>query len=98
MCQVKLTALPQQQKFGQDKLDILPHYGRECEVRFICNGGCPKNRIRKTPQGEDGLNYLCPGYKAFFTHIDRPMRIMARLLRSGRPAAEVMKTYSGSNV
>ena len=94
----ELTVLPQQQKFGQDKLDTLPRYCMECEVRFICNGGCPKNRIRKTPQGEDGLNYLCPGYKAFFTHIDRPMRIMARLLRSGRPAAEVMKTYSGSNV
>ena len=94
----ELAVLPQQQKFGQDKVDTLPRYCRECEVRFICNGGCPKNRIRKTPQGEDGLNYLCPGYKAFFTHIDRPMRIMARQLRSGRQAAEVMKMYSSSNL
>jgi uncharacterized protein len=43
-----------------------------------------------TPDGDPGLNYLCAGYKAFFTHIDRPMRLMADLLRRGRYADEVM--------
>ena len=38
-----------------------------------------------------GLNYLCAGYKAFFTHVDRPMKIMADLLRRGRYADEVMQ-------
>jgi uncharacterized protein len=36
------------------------------------------------------LNYLCAGYKAFFTHVDKPMRIMARLLRRNRAPAEMM--------
>lgn len=80
----------QQRKFGLNKRDTLPRYCRECEVRFVCNGGCPKNRILHTPDGEPGLNYLCPGYKAFFTHIDEPMRFMANELRMQRPPANVM--------
>jgi uncharacterized protein len=87
---IELVASDQQRKFGQDKLDTLPRYCRECEVRFACHGGCPKNRFIETPDGEPGLNYLCAGYKAFFYHIDRPMRIMADLLRRDRAPAEVM--------
>ena len=56
----------------------------------ICNGECPKNRFIETPDGESGLNYLCEGYKAFFTHADSPMKIMAELIRKDRPASEVM--------
>jgi len=85
-----LAASPAQRRFGQDKLDTLPRYCRECEVRFACHGECPKNRFTHTPDGEPGLNYLCAGYRAFFNHIDRPMRIMADLLRRGRAPAEVM--------
>ena len=86
----ELVASDQQRKFGDDKRDTLPRYCLECEVRFACYGGCPRNRFVQTPDGEDGLNYLCAGYKAFFTHVDRPMRIMADLLRHGRYADEVM--------
>ena len=31
-----------QQAFGQAKLTTLPKYCRECDVRFACNGGCPR--------------------------------------------------------
>jgi serine-type anaerobic sulfatase-maturating enzyme len=82
-----------QAKFGNDKLDALPRYCRQCEVRFACNGECPKHRFTKTPDGEDGLNYLCPAYKMFFNHIDPHMRVMAELLQSGRAAAEIMTMF-----
>jgi uncharacterized protein len=99
---IELVASDKQRKFGQDKKDTLPAYCRECEVLFACHGGCPKNRFceaprspqggvgSETPDGEAGLNYLCAGYKAFFNHIDRPMRIMAELLRQDRAPAEIV--------
>ena len=85
-----LVSSEQQRTFGADKRDTLPKYCRECHVRFACNGECPKNRFLTTPDGDPGLNYLCAGYKSFFTHIDHPMRLMANLLRHGRYADEVM--------
>lgn len=80
----------QQWKFGQDKRDTLPRYCRECEVRFACNGECPKHRFIRTPDGEDGLNYLCAGYKKFFKHIDPYMKFMAEQFLQERPPASVM--------
>jgi serine-type anaerobic sulfatase-maturating enzyme len=80
----------QQRKFGSDKLDSLPAYCQKCDVRFACNGECPKHRFIKTPEGEAGLNYLCTGYKLFFHHIDPYMRFMAEELRHQRPPANVM--------
>ncbi|MEE4214525.1 MAG: SPASM domain-containing protein, partial [Bacteroidales bacterium] len=59
----------QQREFGDNKLNSLPAYCLDCDVRDMCNGGCPKNRFQKTPSGEPGLNYLCPGYKMIFNHI-----------------------------
>ena len=87
---LQLVTSDQQRQFGLAKRDTLPRYCRECSVRFACHGECPKNRFMTTPDGEPGLNYLCAGYKDFFTHIDRPMRTMANLLRQGRFADEVM--------
>ncbi|XXF75267.1 anaerobic sulfatase maturase [Myxococcaceae bacterium GXIMD 01537] len=80
----------QQRLFGRDKLDSLPRACRECDVRFACHGECPKNRFLTTADGEKGLNYLCAGYKAFFRHIDHPMKVMAGLVRRGLPATQVM--------
>lgn len=87
---IDLVASEKQLKFGRDKKDTLPRYCRECEFLRVCHGECPKNRFVEAPGGEPGLNYLCAGYKAFFKHADRAMRIMADLLRQDRPASEVM--------
>jgi uncharacterized protein len=65
---VELLDSPSQKAFGQAKLDGLPPYCQRCGVRAMCNGGCPKDRIIRTPDGDAGLNYLCAGYKHFFTH------------------------------
>ncbi len=85
-----LVSSEKQRQFGTDKKATLPQYCRQCEVRFACHGGCPKNRFIHTPDGESGLNYLCAGYKAFFNHVDRPMKVMANLLHQQRSPAEIM--------
>jgi len=77
-------------RFGREKRDLLPRYCRECTVLPMCNGGCPKDRFSRTPDGEGGLNYLCVGYKQFFSH-SRP--ILERLVppwKAGASATELM--------
>ncbi len=86
----EIVVMDRQLDFGQAKRDALPQYCRECEVRFVCNGGCPKNRFIQTPTGEAGLNYLCAGYRAFFNHIRPTMNFMAAELAQRRPPAHVM--------
>jgi uncharacterized protein len=85
-----LAGAQAQRRFGDAKRDTLPGYCQRCDVRFACHGECPKHRFTTTPDGERGLNYLCAGYKRFFTHIGPPMRFMAEQVRAGRPAAGVM--------
>ena len=87
----EIVQSPQQKKFGNDKRDSLPKMCRECEFKFACNGGCPKQRFMKTPEGEPGLNYLCQGYMMFYKHSQKAMQAMAQLYRMGRPPADIMK-------
>lgn len=87
---VELVASPKQRAFGAAKRDALPGQCRSCDVRFACNGECPKNRFATTVDGEPGLNYLCPGYLDFFHHVDGLVRRMAELVRAGRHADEIM--------
>ena len=78
---LELVSSPQQRQFGLDKRETLPRYCLECDVRFACHGGCPKDRFIETPDGEAGLNYLCAGYKAFFHHVDGRCDFMCERLR-----------------
>jgi uncharacterized protein len=57
-----------QLRFGAAKAE-LPRYCLNCNVLSMCNGGCPRNRFSLTPEGEEGLNYLCEGYRIIFNHI-----------------------------
>jgi uncharacterized protein len=85
---VELLEGPAQRAFGSAKRDALPGYCRSCEVRAWCNGECPKNRFVRAPDGEPGLNYLCAGYKRFFSHC-RPFveELAAEWRRQQAPAA-----------
>ncbi len=87
----ELVDSPQQKKFGEDKESTLPKYCQTCDVRFACNGECPKHRFLTTPDGEPGLNYLCAGYKMFFHHVDPYMRFMADQLQREQAPANVMR-------
>ena len=93
----ELVASDQQRAFGLAKRESLPQYCRDCDVRFACHGGCPKDRFIDTPSGHPGLNYLCAGYKAFFHHVDGPMRAMSDLLRAGRPPSELIARYAAED-
>ena len=86
-----LVNSPQQARFGSAKATSLPSDCQKCDVRFACNGECPKHRFNTTASGEYGLNYLCAGYKHFFHHIDPYMRFMANELRQDGSPARVME-------
>ena len=85
-----LVASEEQRRFGDDKRDSLTPQCLRCEVRPVCNGGCPKDRFALSRDGDPNHNYLCPGLELFFTHTRPAMQEMTRLLRQGRPPAEVM--------
>jgi uncharacterized protein len=103
---VALLESPAQKAFGQAKWDTLPGYCRQCAVLDMCNGECPKNRILQTPDGESGLNYLCEGYKRFFTHcrpfVEQLAALWQRQARdrkpeSARPARTRAPSRTGRN-
>ena len=77
-------------RFGEAKAD-LARVCRECPVKFVCHGDCPKHRFVAAGEGEPGVSYLCPGYQRFFAHIAPAMERMAALVHAGRPAAAIMR-------
>ncbi len=91
---VDLVSSERQRAFGDDKHRRLPAKCRSCRVLPLCWGECPRNRFVTTDDGEEGLNYLCAGYEAYFRHTAAAMRAMAALLVAGRPAADVMAMAS----
>ena len=85
-----------QREFGAAKELALPSVCKNCDVRFACNGGCPKHRFMRSVNGEPGLNYLCEGYKKYFSHIHRYMKVMRQLIESDLPPAKVMDVAKGA--
>ena len=81
--------------FGPHKETTLPRWCRACEVLQACWGGCPKHRFTISPPGEPGLHYLCAGYKKFFLHIRKYLRVMTTLLEHGLPVSHVMEAIKG---
>ena len=87
---IDMVGSGQQRTFGQDKFDTLTRYCLDCDVRFACNGGCPKDRFATSPYCEPGQHHLCPSYKEFFHHVSQPMEQMRDLFRAGRAPRELM--------
>ncbi|ETW97821.1 MAG: hypothetical protein ETSY1_21195, partial [Candidatus Entotheonella factor] len=95
---LNLFESPAQHAFGQAKRDTLPRYCQDCEVVAMCNGGCPKDRVIETPDGEAGLNFLCAGYKQFFTHARPYLRQLAALRRAGQPPQQLMQRLRAAEI
>jgi uncharacterized protein len=84
----QLVGSAAQLAFGRAKSSDLPEACRQCPVLFLCNGGCPKQRL--VPGEGPGRNYLCPSYRAFYTHALPYLQRMATLAHAGRGVSEVM--------
>lgn len=82
---------PQQLRFGNDKKDRLHPNCKRCEWLFACHGECPKNRFVQTSSEDPPLNYLCRGYKKFFSHVAPYMDYMKKEYMQQRPPANVMQ-------
>jgi uncharacterized protein len=61
--------------FGMHKTYGLPKECFECPYIRLCFGGCPKDRILRTKDGQRGRNYLCDGYKQFFQYFTNGIQI-----------------------
>jgi len=81
--------------FGVSKETALPQWCRECDVLTACQGGCPKHRFARSQYNEPGLHHLCAGYKKFFRHIRKYLKVMGTLLENGLPASYVMEAIKG---
>lgn len=92
---IDMMADPRQRVFGSAKRGSLPQQCLDCRFSLICNGECPKNRFAVTADGQPGLNYLCEGYRRFFTHVAPYMDFMADELAAGRAPANVMDKING---
>ena len=89
---IEMMTSDKQLQFGAAKEGALSQQCRQCEWLFACHGECPKNRIGRTAQGEP-INYLCTGYRQFFSHVKPYMDFMRTEWQAGRPAANVMSAF-----
>ncbi len=96
-CLGDLVESPAQRAFGDAKRDTLPRYCRECEVLAMCHGGCPKYRFIRTPDGEEGLNYLCAGLKRFFLHSREPLKRLVARQQAPAARSRPMAARAGRN-
>lgn len=69
-----------QKQFAYAKSDQLPAYCKSCSYLKLCWGECPKNRFIKTPDGEQGLSYLCSGLKRFYSKVTNNQAELQRRL------------------
>ena len=87
-----MVASQQQVQFGLDKRDTLPQFCLDCDVRFACHGGCPKDRFIRTPGRRGGpqlpvprLQGVLPPRRPRDAVHDGPASCRRRSVRDRRP-------------
>lgn len=86
---IEMMSSEKQRQFGLRKQAMLPTECKVCLFKKACHGECPKNRFIITPDGERH-NYLCKGYKRYFSHVAPAMDFMASELSAHRAPANIM--------
>ncbi len=69
----ELAQSDQLKQFGMDKKTGRSVDCDDCSFLSICNGGCPKHRFQISSDGQRNKNYLCDGYKMYFSHTEKFM-------------------------
>lgn len=94
--QTPLLALLQsqrQQAFGRSKQYALSRKCKGCQWLFACHGECLRNRFVVGADGDEHQNYLCEGYRRYFSYVAPAMDFMRGELLAGRPPANVMHLF-----
>lgn len=79
------------QQFGLNKKTTLSKDCLNCEHLNVCNGGCPKHRFSLSSSAKPEQNYLCTGYKTFFSYSAPYMELMKNLYQAGHPPSAIMQ-------
>ncbi len=66
-----------QQAFAFKKQRELSEQCLHCPHGTLCWGQCPRHRFVHTAYGAYPINYLCPGFKQFYTHAKPYIRAIA---------------------
>lgn len=84
----------QNRQFGDDKSRLMAQECHSCQWLFACYGGCPKHRFLPSASGQLNENYLCAGYKLFFSHTAPVMNAMKILYENNLSPAEIRPVFS----
>lgn len=66
-------------EFGKSKSGNMSIDCKNCLVKSVCNGGCPKHRFLISSDGKPNKNYFCEAYK---THLFHSVPAMAFIIDS----------------
>ncbi len=74
-----LVFSPKQQDFAFKKQTHLAEDCLHCPHGTLCWGQCPRHRFVRSAKGDAELNYLCAGFKQFYTHAKPALQRIAHL-------------------
>jgi uncharacterized protein len=95
---IDMVLSERQSRFGQEKALAMPDACKRCRFLFACTGECPRNRFIRAPDGDPGMNYLCPGLRKFLEHISPAMTAMAWGMARGHSARDIARSCTGMRV
>jgi len=93
----ELNNSAQANSFGDNKYTDLSKDCQSCTYQFACFGGCPKHRFITDATDGSKNNYLCDGYRYFYSQITPYMNAMTDLIRSGHSPITIRDILSSNN-